>query len=197
VAGPSSADVLYTVGHGTSTAEELVALLRGGGVESVVDIRRFPGSRRHPHHSREALERSLPEQGLGYRWEERLGGRRRRAPDSPHVALRNDAFRAYADHMATAGFRAALDEVLTEASGTPTAVMCSESVWWRCHRRLVADAAQLLHRVEVRHLMHASRPRPHRPTEGVRVEDGRLVYDLGADRPLLGESTPSSSDELR
>jgi uncharacterized protein (DUF488 family) len=177
--------VLFTVGHGTSTAEDFVALLHVGGVEELIDIRRFPGSRRHPHHSREALEASLPGHGVAYRWEERLGGRRRATPDSPHVALRNEAFRAYADWMEGDEFRRALAEVLAASEERPTAVMCSESVWWRCHRRLVADSATLLHDVEVQHLMHGARPRPHLPTDGVRTDGDRLVYDVGVDRRLL------------
>ena len=136
-------------------------------------MRRFPGSRRHPHLSREALQEWLP---VGYRWEERLGGRRTLPESSPDVALRNAAFRGYASWMRGPDFRAALLEVL--ASPLRTAVMCSESVWWRCHRRLVADAAVLLHDVPVEHLMPDGRRTPHPPTDGVRVDGDTLVYDL-------------------
>jgi uncharacterized protein (DUF488 family) len=168
-----------TVGHGTLAADDFVALLRTGGVERIVDIRRFPGSRRHPHFGTEALAALLAGAGVAYRWEERLGGRRRLRPDSPNVALRNDSFRAYADHMATAEFADALDGVLVEAASAPTAVLCSESMWWRCHRRLVADAAVLLRDAEVGHLFHDGRLQPHEPMPAARVVDGTLVYDGG------------------
>jgi uncharacterized protein (DUF488 family) len=176
---------LVTVGHGTLGPEELGSLLAGAGVDLVVDVRRFPGSRRHPHVARDRLAEWLPDHGVAYRWEERLGGRRKPDPDSPHVALRNTSFRAYADHTRTDEFADALADVLAAASAGTVAVMCSESVWWRCHRRLVADAVVLLHDTPVLHLMHDGKLRPHAPTDGVRVEGDHLVYDVGVDRPLL------------
>ena len=169
---------LLTVGHGTATESELGSRLTAAGVELLVDVRRFPGSRRHPHLSREAVHDWLPRAGVGYRWEERLGGRRPVPPDSPDVALRNASFRGYAAWMRTPDFGAALDEVL--AGPQRTAVMCSESVWWRCHRRMVADAAVLLHGVEVLHLMPDGRLAPHAPTDGVRRAGDALRYDAGA-----------------
>src|SRR5690606_40838241 len=135
---------LVPVGHGTLSAGALADLLRDSGVEVLVDIRSYPGSRRHPHFSREEMARWLPDAGVAYRWEPRLGGRRRPRADSPHVALRNEAFRAYADHMDTPEFTAALDDLLAGAARQRTAVMCAESAWWRCHRRLLAHAAVLL-----------------------------------------------------
>lgn len=178
---------LLTVGHGTASADELTELLRGAGVRSLVDVRRFPGSRRHPHVKREELSSWLPAAGIDYRWEERLGGRRTPDPASPHVGLRNVSFRAYADHLGSEEFDAALREVLDEAARRTTAVMCSESVWWRCHRRLVADAAVLVHGAEVRHLMHDGRTPAHLPTDVVRVAgDGSLVYDGGEPELPLG-----------
>jgi uncharacterized protein (DUF488 family) len=176
---------LLTVGHGTLAADRLAELLRGAGVQSLVDVRSYPGSRRHPQFGREAMETWVPEAGIGYRWERRLGGRRPRHPDSPNVALRNDAFQGYADHMASIEFGRGLDELLAGAVRTPTAVMCAESLWWRCHRRLLADAAVLTGGAEVRHLMHDGRLVPHQVTEVARVGgDGKLVYDLGTDQPL-------------
>ena len=165
--------MLLTVGHGTSTADELGSRLTAAGVELLVDVRRFPGSRRHPHLSREAMQEWMP---VDYRWEERLGGRRTLPPDSPDVAMRNASFRGYAAWMRADDFRAALAEVLAEPR--LTAVMCSESVWWRCHRRMIADAAVLLHGVDVRHLMPDGRLTPHPPTAGVRVAGDELVYDV-------------------
>lgn len=178
---------LYTVGHGTLDQDALAALLTGAGVERLLDVRRFPGSRRHPHVNRDALERWLPDHGIAYRWEEALGGRRSRSPDSPHVAIRDPAFRAYADHMATDEFAAALARVVDEAAGVTVAVLCAESVWWRCHRRFVADAATLLHGVEVRHLLHDGRLDLHRVTDGARLVDGRILYDAPDAQPPLFE----------
>ena len=181
---------LITVGHGLLDAETFATRLRDAGVVSVIDVRTAPGSRRNPAFGRAELERWLPEHGSAYRWEARLGGFRRPVDGSPNVALRHSGFRGYADHMRTEEFAAALDGVLTDARLTAlsgdcglTTVMCSESVWWRCHRRLLADAAALLRGAEVRHLMHDGRVVPHRITAGARVDsDGLVVYDGGADR---------------
>jgi uncharacterized protein (DUF488 family) len=168
---------LLTVGHGTLSADAFAALVGDAGVELVVDVRAFPGSRRHPHVAREQMARWLPKAGVQYRWEPRLGGRRRPDPDSVNVALRNDAFRGYADHMATTEFDEALDGVIADARDRTTVIMCSESVWWRCHRRLIADAAVLTRRLDVHHLMHDGRRSPHVVTDGARVEGDRVVYD--------------------
>ena len=175
-----------TVGHGTMSEEAFVDLLRGAGIESLVDVRTAPGSRRHPHFRRQAMEQWLPEGGMGYRWEPALGGLRKPTPDSPNLALRNSGFRAYADHMATPEFALALDGVLEEAAVRPTTVMCAESLWWRCHRRLIADFATLVLGAEIVHLMHDGRITEHRPTDGVRRDGDRLVYDVGETGSLLG-----------
>lgn len=166
---------LLTVGHGTATAEQLTDRLLGAGVELLVDVRRFPGSRRLPHLSRDEIPQWLP---VAYRWEERLGGRRPLVADSPDTALRNASFRGYAGWMRTEDFRTALADVLAQPART--AVMCSESVWWRCHRRMVADAAVLLHGADVQHLMPDGRLVAHPPTAGVRVAGDALVYDAVA-----------------
>lgn len=174
-----SVTTLLTIGHGTSTEEELGSRLRAAGVDLLVDVRIGPGSRRNPHLGRTALEQWLPEYGVAYRWERRLGGFRKLPDDSPDVALRNASFRAYAAHMRTADFAAAIDDVLAEAAARRVAVMCSETVWWRCHRRMVADFCVLARDARVEHLM-AGRAAPHRPTEGARLrDDGLLVYDAG------------------
>jgi uncharacterized protein (DUF488 family) len=173
---------LLTVGHGTLGTDDLAGLLREAGVDLVVDIRRFPGSRRHPHLARDRLAADLPPHGVEYRWEERLGGRRAVPPGSPDTALRNAAFRGYAAHMRSPEFLAAVEVLLREAAERGVAVMCSESVWWRCHRRLVADHAALVRGVAVAHLMHDGRTTAHPPTDGVRLRpDGLLGYDAGAD----------------
>jgi uncharacterized protein (DUF488 family) len=165
---------LLTVGHGPQGRDALGARLAAAGVAVVVDVRRFPGSRNNPDVSREALEKWLPALGIGYRWDERLGGRRRLPPGEP---VEDDwwtvaQFAAYAAHTRTAEFSAALDEALAEAVSTTVAVMCSESVWWRCHRRLIADVAVLARGVPVTHLMPNGRLTPHRPSEGAAVSDG-------------------------
>jgi uncharacterized protein (DUF488 family) len=177
-----------TVGHGTLAADEFAALLTGAGIGLAVDVRSFPASRRHPQFRRDAMERWLPDAGVEYRWEPRLGGRRRPRPDSPHGALRVPAFRGYADHMETAEFRDAVDDLLAEAGTRPASVMCAESVWWRCHRRLLADAAVLLRGSAVEHLFHDGRLEPHRPMPEARVDGLRLVYDRGEPGLPLRES---------
>jgi uncharacterized protein (DUF488 family) len=172
--------MLLTYGHGTESAERTVATLAGAGIASLVDIRTAPGSRRNPQFARTAMEDWLPEAGIAYRWEKRLGGFRRPSAGNPDVAWRESMFRGYAEYMRSADFRAAVDGVLAEAGERQVAVMCSESVWWRCHRRLVADFVSVARGVEVRHLMHDGRVEPHRPSPGLRLrDDGLLVYDAG------------------
>jgi uncharacterized protein (DUF488 family) len=171
---------LLTVGHGRASEDELPALLKGAAVELVVDIRRFPGSRTSPHLARDALTERLPRDGVAYRWDERLGGRRSLPRDvpSPDTWWTVPAFRAYAAHTRTPEFRSAMAQLLADAEQQRVAVMCSETVWWRCHRRLVADVAVLVHGVEARHLMPDGTLRPHRPAEGARLtDDGKLVWD--------------------
>jgi uncharacterized protein (DUF488 family) len=177
---------VHTVGHGTLAAEALAAVLGSAGVDVLVDVRSYPGSRRNPQFGREVMEQWAPAAGLTYVWMPALGGRRRPLPSSRHIALREPAFRAYADHMETAEFVAGVDELLALANPHAVAVMCSESVWWRCHRRLLADHLVLVRGVPVVHLMHDGRQTPHVPTAGARLENAAVVYDVGADRPLPG-----------
>ena len=194
--------MLLTYGHGTETADRTIGLLREAGVSSLVDIRTAPGSRRNPQFARAALEEWLPAAGIAYRWEKRLGGFRRPSPDNPDAVWREDMFRGYAEHMRSPDFLAAIDAVLAEAELAEAelaeaelaeaeaepethrvTVMCSESLWWRCHRRLVADFAAVARGIEVSHLMHDGRLEAHRPTPGVRLrDDGLLVYDAGQDQ---------------
>lgn len=195
---------LFTVGHGTLAPERFTRLLAGVGVVSLVDVRTAPGSRRNPAFARAAMAQWLGDAGVEYRWEQRLGGFRRPDPRSPNFALRNDAFRGYADYMRTPGGSEALGELAAEVSRAERdrsscadggesrtvpvlCIMCAESVWWRCHRRLVADALSLQRGIEVVHLMHDGRTMPHRLTEGVRLgDDGLVVYDAG--QQTLSES---------
>jgi uncharacterized protein (DUF488 family) len=170
---------IRTFGHGTLPQDDIVGLLQGAGIRQLVDVRRFPGSRRHPHVARDELERWLPAAGVGYRWEPRLGGRRRSDPAEADVDVwwQVEAFRAYVAHTRTDEFRSALDELLVEAAQASTAVMCSETVWWRCHRRVISDVAVLLHDVDVQHLGHDGRLSSHRPAAGARITAEGLVYD--------------------
>jgi uncharacterized protein (DUF488 family) len=165
---------LLTVGHGPQDRHALGARLTAAEVSRVVDVRRFPGSRTNPDVRREALEEWLPALGIDYRWDARLGGRRSLPAGQP---VEDDwwtvaQFAAYAAHTRTTEFGTALDEVLADAAGTTVAVMCSESVWWRCHRRLIADVAVLGRDASVLHLMPDGRLTPHRPSAGAVVSDG-------------------------
>jgi uncharacterized protein (DUF488 family) len=169
---------LITFGHGIAGRAQIAQLLRGAAVTAVVDVRIAPGSRRDPDLARHQLAAWLPAHGIAYRWEPDLGGYRKPPPDSPDVVWRNTSFRGYAAHTRTPGFVAAMERLLHEAATARTAVMCSEAVWWRCHRRLIADFAVLARGVPVHHLMHDGRRHLHVPTPGVRLrEDGLLLYD--------------------
>lgn len=179
---------LLTVGHGTATAEELAQLVRGAGIEAIVDVRAFPKSRRRPHFSREAMERWIPElAGSAYRWEPNLGGFRTIDRNSHHVAIRHPSFRAYADYMETEAFERAFADLLRQTAAKRVAVLCSETLWWRCHRRLIADAAVLLRDFPVDHLMHDGKTWAHVPTAGVRVLGGNLRYDVLFEADRAGE----------
>lgn len=182
-----TAAVLLTAGHGTLHRAGLTDLLIDSGAKHLVDVRRFPGSRRNPDVSRDAMRVWVPQEGLAYTWEERLGGRRRVPQDQPPEVdgwWRVDAFRAYAAHTRTPEFRAALEGLLPlEAT---TLVMCSESLWWRCHRRLIADVLALVHGVPVLHLAHDGRVTEHEPAAGARVTPEGLRYDAPPSRSSPG-----------
>lgn len=175
---------IYTIGHSTRALDELVALLREHGVRRLADIRRYPGSRRYPHFSRDALEVSLPERGIEYVHIPELGGRRRSSGNSPNMALRNEQLRAYADYMASAEFREAVAGLLgcsvtqqlsTPVTQHPTAVMCAEAVPWRCHRNLLSD--DLVRRgCEVVHILGPGAWKFHEMSEIARIEGDRVVY---------------------
>jgi uncharacterized protein (DUF488 family) len=130
---------VWTLGHSTRPIDEFLALLAAHQIELVADVRRFPGSRRLPQFTRAALEESLVAHGIAYHWFPALGGRRRPDPASTNSAWRNASFSAYADHLATEEFANGLFELLMAAHGLRTALMCAEVLWWRCHRRLIAD----------------------------------------------------------
>jgi uncharacterized protein (DUF488 family) len=169
--------VLFTIGHGTLSADGFIAHLKENAVASLVDVRAFPRSRHNPQFDQAALKDSLADAGIEYRWAERLGGRRRSTSGSANMSLRNAAFRAYADYMGSEAFWDALGDALRHEEDKPIVVMCSESVWWRCHRRLIADAVMLVMERPVEHIMPTGKRTRHIPTAGVRVLDRRLIYD--------------------
>lgn len=170
---------VFTVGHGARPVDELVAVLRDAGVGELVDIRRHPGSRRHPQFGREALAAALGRAGIGYRWEgEALGGRRSPRDGSRHTALAGHSLAGYADHMDTVEFRAAVDAIVARAATARPAVMCAETDWTRCHRMLVADALTA-RGARVAHLLTPGRSEAHRVHPTVRWGAGGWpVYDV-------------------
>jgi uncharacterized protein (DUF488 family) len=175
---------LLTVGHGQSTQAELADRLRAAGVELLVDVRRFPGSRSSPHLHRDELASWLPAAGIGYRWEERLGGRRRLPAGEPVVDTwwRVTSFQAYAAHTRTAEFRSAAAGLVAEVRATAghVAVMCSELLWWRCHRRLICDVAVLAHGLAVAHVMPNGSRQPHLVAAGaVLVGPEQVTWPAG------------------
>jgi uncharacterized protein (DUF488 family) len=167
---------LYTIGHSTRTLDELIEALKAHSVTTLVDIRSFPVSRRLPHFNREALEKSLPAAGIRYIWMRDLGGRRKTIRhDSPHIALRNDSFRNYADYMLTEQFQNAAEELVRMAEQSPTAYMCAERVYFHCHRMLVSDWLTA-HGHEVLHIDGIGPVKPHKLLSEARVIDGDLIY---------------------
>ena len=177
---------LLTVGHGTLDRHGLAGLLTGAGTDLLVDIRRFPNSRHNPDVSGDALAEWLPQAGIDHRWDERLGGRRRLTQDDDREAdswWRVEAFRAYAAHTRTPEFLAALDDLAADvAARTTTVIMCSESVWWRCHRRLIADVLVSLG-IEVLHIQDDSEAQPHNLAEPGHLVDGILSYGIRGESP--------------
>jgi uncharacterized protein (DUF488 family) len=169
------ASVIYTVGHSTHPLDDFVGLLRIAGVQALADVRRYPGSRRQPHFNREALAQALPAAGIAYAHLGRLGGRRDVVPRSPNRGWDNEGFVAYADHMATPEFAAGVEELETIAGEHVTAVMCAEAPWWRCHRRLLADAL-LVRGWTVRHIGPSGRITDHALTDFAVVERGTITY---------------------
>lgn len=176
---------LLTVGHSTHPLKDFLALLRGADVAALVDVRRYPGSRRHPQFGSEALETALGQAGVIYRHLPELGGRRAPAPDSGNDGWRVTGFRGYADHLRSEEFatgRAALEALAREHR---TAVMCAEAQWWRCHRRLIADVFAFSGH-DVRHLMPDGRLIDHEPPPfAVRADDGLPAYPAAGQETLL------------
>jgi uncharacterized protein (DUF488 family) len=170
---------VFTIGHSTRTLEELIALLRAAGITCLLDVRSIPRSRAFPQFNAEALAESLAAVGIDYLHLPALGGRRHRrrdAPPSPNRMWRNASFRAYADYAATEDFRAGLEELKARAARKAAAIMCAEALWWRCHRRIIADYL-LAEGIQVEHILGAGRVERATLTPGVRRSpDGTLVY---------------------
>jgi uncharacterized protein (DUF488 family) len=175
---------IYTIGHSTRSIEDFVAALVPHGIKLISDVRLLPGSKRYPQFNRDALADSLGEHGIAYEHFPELGGRRKPRPDSPNTAWRNAAFRGYADHMATGEFQTGLGRLLATAEQSgPTAIMCAEAVWWRCHRILIADLLKS-RGLEVVHIIDAKKTERHPYTSAAGIVDGVLSYSAnqgGAD----------------
>ncbi len=167
---------LYTIGHSTRSLQDLIDALMAHSIRTLVDIRAFPMSRRLPHFNRESLEKALPDAGMKYVWMKELGGHRKKIrDDSPNIALRNASFRNYADHMLTPEFEGAMTKLLDFAAKAPTAYMCAERVYFKCHRMLVSDWL-VAHDHEVLHIDGTGPLKPHNLIPEARMINGQLVY---------------------
>ena len=169
--------IVWTIGHSTHPFEEFVQMLRSFSIEVVIDIRSFPGSRKFPHFNNEILQVTLPENGIEYIHLKKLGGRRKVNRDSKNTAWRHLAFRAYADHMETIDFKEGIKELEQIALKKRTAYMCSEAVWWRCHRSMVSDYLKA-HGWKVMHIMAVGKEQEHPFTAVARMVNGRLTYEV-------------------
>ena len=166
---------IWTVGHSTRSAEDFGAILQAHKIETLVDVRTFPGSRRYPQFNKSVLSESLATANIVYLHEPRLGGRRTPHKDSHNTAWRNAQFRGYADHMETDEFAAGIKELLELANKSRTTVMCAEAVWWKCHRSLIADYLKAAGHT-VLHIVDAKKTQEHPFTSAARIVDGRLSY---------------------
>lgn len=174
--------VIWTVGHSNRSADDFLALLRAHDIELIADVRRFPVSRRHPHFTREQLERVLADAGIDYHWMPALGGRRSPRAGSVNTGWRVEGFRGYADYMETPEFADALTELLDVAFAKRTAVMCAEALWWQCHRRLISDVLFVLGH-EIRHIQTVTAAPEHKLVPPAHSVGGRLSY--AAEQPDL------------
>ena len=172
---------MWTIGHSTRSIEDFIDALQAHGIKLLADVRLLPGSNRYPHFNSDVLAESLASSGIAYEHFRELGGRRRPRADSRNNAWRNDAFRGYADHMETPEFAAGVARLLASSvENGPTAMMCAEAVWWRCHRGLVSDYLKV-RGIEVLHIMDPKKADPHPWTSAAKIVDGRLSYAADAD----------------
>ena len=176
--------MIWTVGHSTRGIEEFIALLQENAIRVLVDIRRYPSSRRHPQFARESLESSLRAAGIDYQWLPELGGRRAPRKDSRNTAWRNDGFRGYADYMETEAFHLGISRLLELARVQRTAFMCAEQAWQQCHRGLVADHLKA-QGWEVVHILGPRCVQPHPYTQPAQIVQGKLTY--AAVEPAQGD----------
>ena len=176
--------LLYTVGHSTHPIERFLELLGEHRIATLADVRTYPSSRRWPQFNQELLAAALGRAGVEYRWLKRLGGRRHsKRADSPHVAWTVTAFRSYADYTESVDFAEGLDELIAIAAAARTVIMCSEGLWWRCHRRIISDQ-MMVREWEIEHIMPDGKLTAHRLPDFASVVDGRILYD-GGQPPLL------------
>jgi len=166
---------VWTIGHSTRALDEFIGLLTENQIEAVADVRSFPGSRKFPQFNAENFAESLPAAGIEYIPFKQLGGRRKARKDSTHTIWRHPAFRGYADYMDTDEFKKGIDELLDLAAKKRTAIMCSEAVWWRCHRSMISDYLKSIG-VTVIHIMAPGKPEEHPYTSAATIVDGKLMY---------------------
>ena len=166
---------IWTIGHSTHTFDKLVQMLNSFGIEQLVDVRRFPGSRRYPYFSKESLECELPGNGIAYIHIEALGGRRKAVKDSVNTAWKNESFRGYADYMETPEFEKTIRQLEQLAEQKRTVYMCSEAVWWSCHRSLISDYLKM-NGWRVWHILAAGKEQEHPYSSPAKVVDGKLSY---------------------
>jgi len=167
---------VWTIGHSTRQIDDFISLLKENTIQLLADVRMYPGSKRYPHFGREALANSLRETGIGYEHFPELGGRRKARADSKNTAWRNEMFRGYADYMETEDFQKGIARLADLAAKKgPTAIMCAEAVWWRCHRSLISDYLKA-RGVEVLHILDRNKVEPHPYTSAAKIVNGQLSY---------------------
>jgi len=166
---------IWTIGHSTRSLNELIELLKENKIDAIADVRSYPGSRKFPHFNAEALSLSLPDGGVEYIAFKQLGGRRKARADSPHTVWRNEAFRGYADYMDTDEFKKGIDDLIRLAADKSVSIMCSEAVWWRCHRSMISDYLKM-EGVIVEHIMGPAKTELHPFTSAATTVDGKLFY---------------------
>ena len=167
---------IYTIGHSNRSFPDFIAMLKSFQVRLIVDVRSLPGSRKYPHFDKEQLENSLPEENIHYMHLLSLGGRRRARKDTKNTGWRHPAFRGYADYMETDAFGEGIRELESQAMKHTTAYMCSEAVWWSCHRSMISDYLKL-RGWDVQHIMNVGIAKEHPYTSPARIVDGKLNYE--------------------
>lgn len=185
----AQARTLWTIGHSTREWPVFVAMLQEAGIETLADVRRFAGSRRHPQFHGQAMAEALPREGIEYLPLPELGGRRTPRPDTRNTAWRNSGFRGYADYMETSPWQAARDRLIDLAQSRRTAMMCAEALWWQCHRGLIADDLKAQGWTVI-HLQPPGSSQEHPYTAAARIVDGHLVYSDAASGELQGALFP-------